>query len=159
MITMHKKQSGFTVIELLIVILVIGILAALVISTYSGVQVKERNSTRQTDIQVIQTQLEAYYSQNGYYPSLNNINNAAWRTKNMTNLKSSNLVDPSAKNKDTNVAILVSTPTKGAYAYDVTDSDGDSCETNQTTCAKYTLTATFEGSVNGQKTYVKQNLD
>ena len=69
MISLHKKDGGFTVIELLIVIVVIGILAAIVISTYSGIQVKERNSKRQTDIVAIQTQLEAFYSQNGYYPS------------------------------------------------------------------------------------------
>src|SRR5665213_92435 len=151
MLSLKKKQGGFTIVELLIVIVVIGILAAIVISTYSGIQVKERNSTRQTDIQMIQTRLEAFYSQNGYYPSFKSLNTSTWRVKNMAKLNSSVLVDPSATNKDTSVAILVDSPSKNAYSYAVTNSDGNSCETDQTTCAKYTLTATFEGTINGQK--------
>ena len=156
---MKNKSEGFTVIELLIVLVVIGIIAAIVISTFSGIRAKERNSTRQTDIQAIQTNLEAYYSQNGYYPSLANLNSPNWRAKNMTKLNPSNLLDPSASNKNTNVAVLVVKPAKDVYSYAVTNSDGNSCESDQTACAKYTLTATFEGSVNGQKTYVKKNLD
>ncbi len=159
MLSLRKSRSGFSVIELLIVIIVIGILGAIVISTYSGVRVKERNSTRQTDVQAIQTGLEAFYSQNGYYPSLKDINSFTWRTKNMPSFNSSKLVDPSALNKNTNVAVLVASPVKDAYSYAVTSSNGGSCESDQTSCVKYTLTATFEGSVNGQKTYVKQNID
>ena len=39
-----KKQKGFTLVELLIVIIIIGILATLVIVTFSGVQAKARDS-------------------------------------------------------------------------------------------------------------------
>lgn len=159
MINTGKKESGFSVIELLIVIVVIGILAAIVVSTYSGIQVKQRNTKRQNDIAAVQTQLEAFYSQNGYYPSLNDINSVTWRNKDMPNLNASDMIDPSAKSQNAADAILASTPGKDVFAYQVTDSNGNSCETKDTSCAKYTLTATFEGTVNGQKTYVKQNLD
>ncbi len=155
----NKKQSGFTIIELLIVIVVIGILAAIVITTYSGITVKQRNQKRQTDIQSIQTQLEAFFSQNGFYPALKDINNAAWRTKDMPNLDSGNMVDPSAVNQNAATVTLAKAPAPKVFAYQVTDSNGNPCEKDDTNCAKYTLTATFEGTVAGQKPYVKQNID
>src|SRR3954464_5492328 len=64
-----KKQQGFTIVELLIVIVVIGILAALVITTYNGIQQKGRNTERETDLKAVQGQLEAYYAENGTYPA------------------------------------------------------------------------------------------
>jgi prepilin-type N-terminal cleavage/methylation domain-containing protein len=63
-----KKQAGFTIVELLIVIVVIGILAALVLNTFQGVQARARDTERRTDINAIATQLEVYYNDFGYYP-------------------------------------------------------------------------------------------
>ncbi len=143
--------------ELLIVIVVIGILALLVITTYSGIQAKARNSKRQTDLQSLQTQMEAYFSQNGYYPSRANMNSSSWLTTNMKSLDKGALTDPSNPSQS---ATLVAAPVAKSYAYAVTQSDGTtSCETDATGCAKYTLTSTFEGTVNGATTYVKTNLD
>ncbi len=65
-----KKQRGFTIVELLIVIIVIGILATLVLVTYAGVQAKARDSKRQTDIDAIDSHLETFYAQYGFYPTL-----------------------------------------------------------------------------------------
>ncbi len=69
---MLKKysQKGFTIVELLIVIVVIGILAALVLNTFSGVQKRARDTQRQTDINAIATQLEVYYNDKGGYPEI-----------------------------------------------------------------------------------------
>lgn len=63
--SLKQKQQGFTIVELLIVIVVIGILAALVITTFTGIQQRARNTERQTDIKAIHGQVEAYYAQNG----------------------------------------------------------------------------------------------
>lgn len=156
MISLKKRTQGFTIVELLIVIVVIGILALLVITTYSGIQAKARNSQRQTDVASIQTQLEAFYSQNGYYPSLTDINGATWRSTNMKSLDEEALADPSSPNSS---KVLVDAQVERAYAYAVTDSTGASCEAVNTDCAQYTLTATYEGTVNGSSTYVKKNLD
>ncbi len=158
MISLKKRNQGFTIVELLIVIVVIGILALLVITTYSGIQAKARNSKRQTDIQSIQTQLEAFFSQNGYYPNrVDNMNNSSWLSSNMKSLDQNALIDPS---NPTNSKTLLGAPAAKSYSYDVTQSDGTtSCESDDTACAKYTLTATYEGSVNGSTTYTKSNLD
>lgn len=156
MISLKKRNQGFTIVELLIVIVVIGILALLVITTYSGIQAKARNSKRQTDVASLQTQIEAFFSQNGYYPSLTDMNSSTWLTTNMKSLDQNALIDPS---NPTQSKTLVAAPVAKSYAYAVTDSSGASCEATDTNCAKYTLTATYEGTVNGQTTYVKTNLD
>lgn len=65
-----KNKKGFTIVELLIVIVVIGILATLVIVTFTGIQQKGRNSQRQTDINAVDSHVEAFYAQYGFYPTL-----------------------------------------------------------------------------------------
>lgn len=165
MISLKKNNKGFTIVELLIVIVVIGILALLVITTYAGIQAKARNSKRQTDMSSLQTHLEAFYSQNGYYPSLTDFNGPAWRTTNMPSLDNNAIKDPSNPTCDptsaTLVCLVTGTGTPKSYAYLVTDSSGASCEAAgaDINCAKYTLTATFEGNVNGKATVTKSNLD
>lgn len=165
MISLKKRNlnnKGFTIVELLIVIVVIGILALLVITTYSGIQAKARNAKRQTDIQSIQTQLEAFFSQNGYYPSLSNLNSSSWLDSNMKSLDKNALVDPSSTCDPTTTGCLGGSSSGVAkqYQYNVTQSDGSACGTpDATNCAKYTLTAEYEGTVNGQTVYQKSNLD
>lgn len=156
MISLKKSNKGFTIVELLIVIVVIGILALLVITTYSGIQAKARNSKRSSDIATIQTQLEAFFQNNGYYPSLTDMNSSSWLATNMKSLDTGALIDPSNASQS---KTLVSSPAAKSYAYEVTDSSGASCESNDTNCAKYTLTATYEGTVNGASTVSKSNLD
>src|ERR1700733_9200630 len=156
MISLKKRNKGFTIVELLIVIVVIGILALLVITTYSGIQAKARNAKRQTDIQSLQTQLEAFFSQNGYYPSLTDMNSSTWLATNMKSLDQNALSDPS---NPTQSKTLLATPALKSYAYAVSNSAGTSCESADTTCAQYTLTADYEGTVNGQTQYTKSNLD
>ena len=156
MISLKKRNSGFTIVELLIVIVVIGILALLVITTYSGIQAKARNSKRSSDMATIQTQLEAFFQNNGYYPSLTDMNSSTWLSTNMKSLDTEALVDPSNADQS---KTLADKPTAKQYSYAVTDSSGNSCETDDTTCAQYTLTAEYEGTVNGATSVSKSNLD
>jgi general secretion pathway protein G len=66
------KQTGFTIVELLIVIVVIGILAAITIVAYSGIQQRARDTRRLDDVRIIVTALEAYKVLNGFYPASGN---------------------------------------------------------------------------------------
>ena len=156
MISLKKNNKGFTIVELLIVIVVIGILALLVVTTYGGIQAKARNAKRGSDVSAIQTQLEAFFSQNAYYPSLTDMNSSVWLSTNIKSLDTGALIDPS---NTTQSKLLVNPAAAKSYGYVVTDSTGASCETTDTNCAQYTLTATYEGTVNGATTVVKKNLD
>lgn len=147
-----KKQQGFTIVELLIVIVVIGILAALVITTFSGIQQKARNTERQTDIKTLQGVLETYKVQSESYPTLANLNDGTWRSANMKGLEDGALQDPQGT-----APTLVASPAATSYAYDVTTDAGAACDNlaTATNCTKYTLTATLEGG----GTYVKTSLN
>jgi len=65
----QRKQSGFTIVELLIVIVVIGILAAITIVAYNGVQQRARDSRRASDATTILKALELYKTANAMYPA------------------------------------------------------------------------------------------
>lgn len=162
MISLKKRQDGFTIVELLIVIVVIGILAAIVITTYSGIQSKGRNTKRTTDVTSIQNKIEAYNADNrGYYPTRADLNNATFladKTDGLGGFDKQALYDPTAPDKNA-ANPLVANAGRGVYAYNPTTADGASCEADRTTCVKYTLTATYEGQVNGETTVVKTNLN
>jgi type II secretion system protein G len=67
-IFMKKTSSGFTIVELLIVIVVIGILATITIVAYNGIQQRGRDAQRAQDIKSIAKALEIYKVQTGDYP-------------------------------------------------------------------------------------------
>lgn len=65
---MPKSRKGFTIVELLIVIVVIAILAAISLVAYNGVQQRARDSQRKADVAAIVKALELYYNDKGRYP-------------------------------------------------------------------------------------------
>lgn len=72
--TYHLKPVlGFTLIEMLVVIAVIGILYGIVMASVSDSKKRGRDSKRIADISVIQLALERYYDHNKKYPSTLNI--------------------------------------------------------------------------------------
>ncbi len=72
----QKQQSGFTIVELLIVIVVIGILAAITIVAFNGVQQRGRDTKRTTDISSVKQVLEMYKADNGTYPAVCSADNS-----------------------------------------------------------------------------------
>ena len=61
-------RSGFTIVELAIVIIVIAILASITLVSYRDVQAQSRDTRRLSDIADIQKAMELYYSDHGTYP-------------------------------------------------------------------------------------------
>lgn len=62
------KQQGFTIVELLIVIVVIGILAAITIVAYTSITTRAALSSNQSAASAVQSAAEAYNGANGSYP-------------------------------------------------------------------------------------------
>lgn len=66
---MKRFSKGFTVVELLVVIVVIAILASITIVAYNGIQDQARFAKEQTDLKHINDAIIIYKSQNGQYPA------------------------------------------------------------------------------------------
>jgi type II secretion system protein G len=64
-----KEQKGFTLLELLIVIVIIGILALLIIPNITSAPKKARDTQRKTDLTTIRKGLEEYFVNNNAYPA------------------------------------------------------------------------------------------
>jgi len=62
------KQTGFTIVELLIVIVVIGILAVITVVAYNGVQNRGKDSQLDAAVNQLKKSLELYYVDEGVYP-------------------------------------------------------------------------------------------
>ena len=63
-----SRKDGFTIVELLVVVVVIAILASITIVSYSGIQEKAKDVRRVTEVKSIQDALEFYYMDRGVYP-------------------------------------------------------------------------------------------
>ncbi len=121
---MHKnilrKQGGFTLLELLIVIVIIGILAVLIVPNLISGPQRARDSQRKSDLRNIKTALETYYNDNNTYPD-----SSGWEA-----------------DLEANGAYIKDVPedpkSKSAYAYT------PSC--TGSVCDSYTISATLENS-------------
>ena len=69
-INRKRSDRGFTIVELLVVITVIGILAAITIVSYTGITAKANTTTALTNAQSAQNIAEIYNAQNGNYPTV-----------------------------------------------------------------------------------------
>ena len=63
-----NRRSAFTLVEMLLVITIIGILAALVVPKMMGRSEQARQAAARADLSSIKTALDAFEVDNGYYP-------------------------------------------------------------------------------------------
>lgn len=68
MVGIIRKQTGFTIVELLIVIVVIGILAAITVVAYNGIQQRARDVDRKSDMAALVKAMTAWSAQTGKTP-------------------------------------------------------------------------------------------
>ncbi len=71
---MRNNKKGFTLVELLVVIVIIGLLATMAMLALNSARMKGRDAKRVSDIKQIQTALELYFNgQNAYAPAASGI--------------------------------------------------------------------------------------
>lgn len=66
----NSSSSAFTIVELLIVIVIIGILAAITIVSYTGITARANQASLQSDLTNNAKKLGLYYALYGAYPNL-----------------------------------------------------------------------------------------
>jgi prepilin-type N-terminal cleavage/methylation domain-containing protein len=62
-----SDKSGFTILELLVVVAIIGIIASIAIPQYANYKSGAADATAKSDLHNMATALEAYYSASGSY--------------------------------------------------------------------------------------------
>jgi prepilin-type N-terminal cleavage/methylation domain-containing protein len=68
--THRSRQKGFTLIEILIVVAIIGILASIAVPMFLDYRYRAYNTMALTDLKNFQTGMEAYFADNKEYPAL-----------------------------------------------------------------------------------------
>jgi prepilin-type N-terminal cleavage/methylation domain-containing protein len=145
---MMKNRSGFTIVEVTIVVAIIAILATISIVMYSKVQIDTRNTDRSTKVNIITGALEKYFNKNGEYPSCSAMTQSAAQVSAsvLPGIDPGALVTPTTASGVSN-AITCTGLTAGSgpdtFAY-VGDGSG-TCNTG-TACLKYTLQYRKEGT-------------
>lgn len=139
---MRRITRGFTIIELLVVISVIGILATITLIGFNRYQADSRDSQRSSKATIISEALEKYYDKNGEYPSCNALTDTASvvTTNTLIGTDPTVLVAPQAASNQTNSIELCTTLTVGyptdSFAY---VGDGSTICSTGNSCLTYSL--------------------
>jgi prepilin-type N-terminal cleavage/methylation domain-containing protein len=127
---MNTTRRGFTIIEILFVIALVGVASVLFFMQKNNLEVAKRDEARKTSINAMYYSLEeVFYKANGFYP----------QTINQTVLPS---VDPDLFTDPNGVKIGEST---SEYRYETANCNGDQCKS-------YTLRTTLENEADFVKT-------
>lgn len=154
----QPRVAGFSLVEIVIVLLIVGVLAVLIVNSLQAVQAKSRDTTRRDDIDSIARLLEACYTNketcNGAYPSLIQLTDTApngFVTTNMQGFNNDWLKDSSngpIQSGDASAATQ--------YQYTVVPNGCNGARGNNI-CRGFTLRAYQE--TNPDHPYVKESLN
>ena len=104
----YNKQ-GFTIVELLIVVVVIAVLAAITTIAYNGIQTRANNSAAGSAANTMSKKIHNYYSLRGSYPATTTTFFADLASYNESSLTGSHLAINSTNAISTNPILLGNT--------------------------------------------------
>lgn len=150
-----KNTKGFTIVELVIVIIIIGILATLVIITFTGMNQNARNTKRQTDVNAVVNHVQAFYAQYAFYPTqadLTSTGAGGFVPTYMKGLDPKALLDP----KQNGTGAIGTSVSAAQYGYTASASGTGTCSNTTATtitngapqdngCDQFILEAQLEG--------------
>ena len=115
---MAKRQSGFTLIEILIVVIILGILAAIVIPQFTSASNDAKISAVKSTVSTVQAQLELYKFQTNTTPAYSSF----WASLGTTTVVDQKTVGPwiatAAVNPFTNASDVADGTVATNWAYD-----------------------------------------
>lgn len=150
---MRKSIRGFTLIEILVAISIIGIIFGVIISSVSIIQKNSRDAKRRSDLRNIQTALQQYYSDQQFYPSHNSSFGSNLDLGTVTNITSAigNPTPPSSTK--TYMSVVPKDPSSGNnYCYRSSIANTAplvSCNNGTDKCQFYVLCAQLENPGSG----------
>lgn len=129
------KQKGFTIVELLIVIVVIAILAAISIVAFTGIQQRGRDTSRASDVSNIVKALTAYTADGNNWPASGTAAGTAlegYTTANLSEDVTDKLGTAAASSSDTSTDVYGYTAcgTTGATISYIKEQDGNTVNVN-----------------------------
>jgi len=154
-------RRGFTIVELIITITIMGILLTLAVVNVNSTQIQARDNERKVDIESIANALEGYYltgadgSLNlGRYPSTALAGDVTTLKNNLRDIDLKSFTAPgiedpmttfipstntgTAKSIQTTAGVLPQ-PTKDQYVYQAIKTDGSICTAAAIDCRKFNL--------------------
>ena len=145
---MNKSTSGFTIVEIAVVVVIISILATLVTVGFNRTQADTRDTLRSSRTTVIANALEKYYDENGDYPSCSSLTQSGSVVANsvLAGIDPATLLTPKSAAAATNsisCADLTTTTGPDTYAY---IGDGTASCSTGAACTRWTLKYIDEGS-------------
>jgi len=149
-------HKGFTIIELIIIITVMGILFVLGTVNLNGSQANARDAERKTDVETISLHLESYYKSGddnstvlGRYPSTILVSSVDKMKRMLRDIDVKSITAPGATlptdtfkastNNIQTIAGVLPQPDKNQYIYQPIQSDGSLCTLETQECRKFNI--------------------
>lgn len=151
------NRRGFTIVELLIIVAVMGTLLVLGVVNLRGSQAHARDTERKTDVETIAHHLEIFYTSGrdgstsiGRYPSTGLTASGVssitqnLRDINLDSVQAPGITDPlqtflMASNTNQTTSGILPLPSIDEYIYQPLQSDGALCTTGSQECRKFNL--------------------
>ena len=144
---MNRTARGFTIVEIMVIVAIIGILTAIGFVSFGSIQSSTRDYQRSSRVKLISEALEKYYDNNGEYPGCTAMSQTPATVVNDTlqGLDPNVLTAPSAESGTNSISALCADLTAGVDGFSYIGDTNSACLTGNS-CLRYTLKYKEEGS-------------